>query len=54
MDLVAHEPAAWQTFPEALQKVTSDDVQRVASTYLVEQQRTTGWFVPRSEGEVNA
>jgi zinc protease len=49
MDLVAHEPAAWQTFPEALQRVTADDVQRVASTYLVEHQRTTGWFVPQNE-----
>jgi zinc protease len=46
MDLVAGDPAAWQTFPEALQKVTSDDVQRVASTYLAEDQRTTGWFNP--------
>src|SRR6202048_827143 len=48
MDLVARDPAAWQTFPEALQKVTSDDVQRVASTYLVENERTTGWFVPNN------
>src|SRR5207253_2648400 len=48
MDLVARDPAAWQTFPEALQKVTPDDVQRVASTYLVEHERTTGWFVPQN------
>jgi zinc protease len=46
MDLVANDPAAWETFPAALQQVTSDDLQRVASTYLVEQQRTTGWFMP--------
>jgi zinc protease len=46
MDLVAREATAWETFPEALQKVTADDVQRVAQTYLVERQRTTGWFVP--------
>src|SRR5438128_12006431 len=46
MDLVAHDPAAWQTFPDALQSVTSDDVQRVASTYLREKDRTTGWFIP--------
>jgi len=51
MNLVAHAPAAWETFPAALQKVTSDDVQRVASTYLVERQRTTGWFIP-GNGEV--
>jgi zinc protease len=49
MDLVAHEPAAWETFPDALQRVTADDVQRVASTYLVEHQRTAGWFVPQNE-----
>ena len=48
MDLVARGAAAWETFPEALQNVTSDDVQRVASKYLVEQQRTTGWFVPQN------
>jgi zinc protease len=46
MELVARDPAAWQTFPEVLQSVTSDDVQRVASTYLADTQRTTGWFKP--------
>jgi zinc protease len=50
MDLVARDPHAWETFPAALQAVTSDDVQRVASTYLVEDQRTVGWFVPRNNG----
>jgi len=48
MDLVARDPGAWETFPTALQEVTSDDVQRVASTYLIEDQRTVGWFVPRN------
>jgi zinc protease len=48
MDLVARDASAWQTFPRALQQVTSEDVQRVASTYLVEQQRTVGWFVPQN------
>ncbi len=46
MDLVARDAAAWETFPEALQNVTAEDVQRVASTYLGERQRTTGWFIP--------
>jgi zinc protease len=46
MDLVANDPGAWETFPKALQRVTSDDLQRVARTYLVEQQRTAGWFMP--------
>ncbi|HEY2593159.1 MAG TPA: insulinase family protein, partial [Chloroflexota bacterium] len=49
MDLVARDAAAWETFPEALQRVTAEDVQRVAQTYLVERQRTTGWFVPDNE-----
>jgi zinc protease len=46
MDLVARDPAAWETFPAVLQNVTSDDVQRVASKYLADNQRTTGWFKP--------
>jgi zinc protease len=46
MDLVANDPGAWEKFPTALQQVTSDDLQRVASTYLVERQRTAGWFMP--------
>ncbi len=50
MDLVANDPAAWETFPTALQQVTSDDLQRVAQKYLVEQRRTTGWFMP-TEGQ---
>src|SRR5438552_14519770 len=44
MDLVARDPAAWESFPEALQQVTAEDVQRVASAYLVDRQRTVGWF----------
>jgi predicted Zn-dependent peptidase len=53
MDLVARDPGSWETFPEAMQHVTSDDVQRVASTYLVEQQRTAGWFVPVPQNTSN-
>ena len=36
----------YQRFPEELAKVTPADVQRVAQTYLNEDQSTTGWFVP--------
>ena len=32
-----------------LAAVTSEDVQRVASTYLVREQQTVGWYVPESE-----
>jgi len=48
MDLVAGDAAGWETFPAALQSVTPEDVQRVANTYLVDQQRTTGWFLPEN------
>ena len=34
----------------ALRAVTAADVQRVAHTYLLEDQSTTGWFVPQPEG----
>lgn len=33
------------TLPKDVQKVTASDVQRVAQTYLVEDQSTVGWFV---------
>jgi zinc protease len=39
----------YQRFPEELAKVTPADVQRVAQTYLNEDQSTTGWFVPVGE-----
>jgi zinc protease len=31
---------------EAVQRVTAEDVMRVARTYLVEKRRTVGWFLP--------
>jgi zinc protease len=36
----------FSTFLEDLTTVTADDVWRVARTYLVETNRTVGWFVP--------
>lgn len=41
--------ASWrmyETFLENLEKVSKDDVQRVAKRYLAESNRTVGWFVP--------
>ncbi len=35
---------------EATQKVSAADIQRVANTYLNEDQSTTGWFVPAVPG----
>ena len=37
---------SYLTTDEAIGKVTAADVQRVANTYLLEDQRTTGWFIP--------
>jgi len=34
---------------EAVKKVTAADVQRVAKKYFSEDQRTTGWYIPRNE-----
>lgn len=34
------------TYPESVRRVTAAEVQRVAAKYLVEDQSTTGWFVP--------
>jgi zinc protease len=38
-------------FPDAVEKVTPADVQRVANVYLNEDQSTTGWFVPVAKGK---
>jgi zinc protease len=41
-------------FPDAVDKVTPQDVQRVARTYLNEDQSTTGWFVPVAKDKAGA
>lgn len=41
----------WKLYPTYLDRigrVTSDDVQRVAQTYLIEEARTVGWYVPQN------
>ncbi|MFQ6613770.1 MAG: M16 family metallopeptidase, partial [Fidelibacterota bacterium] len=40
----------YTTFLERIREVTPDDIQRVAKTYLVEDQSTTGIFIPESNG----
>ena len=35
---------------DELAQVTPDDVRRVAQTYLVEDRRITGWFLPTDPG----
>ncbi|MSU66484.1 MAG: insulinase family protein [Opitutus sp.] len=38
------------TMLEQIKKVTAADVQRVARAYFLEDQSTTGWFIPQTEG----
>lgn len=45
-DIAAGDWTRFVTFPEAIQKVTAKDVQRVARQYFVEDQSTVGWFIP--------
>jgi zinc protease len=36
---------------DAIQKVTVEDIQRVANTYFNEDQSTTGWFIPNASSD---
>ncbi len=36
----------YDTFLQNLERVTKEDIQRVAAKYLAETNRTVGWFVP--------
>ncbi len=36
---------------DLIKKVTAADVKRVANKYFVEDQKTTGWFIPQKPGE---
>jgi predicted Zn-dependent peptidase len=37
---------AFETYVEDLMRVTTEDIVRVARTYLTERNRTVGWFLP--------
>ena len=37
----------YSTFMDNIKKVSRKDVQRVAEKYLIEDQSTTGWFIPQ-------
>jgi zinc protease len=39
----------YYTLEDAVKKITAADVQRVAKKYFDEDQRTTGWYIPRNE-----
>ena len=44
--IAAGDWTLYVTEDDALKKVTAADVQRVAKKYLIEHNRTTGWFIP--------
>lgn len=44
--IAAGDWTLYVTLPEAISRVTSADVQRVAKAYLNDDKSTTGWFVP--------
>jgi zinc protease len=44
----------YHTLLEKLKTVTPADVQRVAKTYCLEDQGTTGWFIPQAEAPAKA
>jgi zinc protease len=45
-DISSGDWSQYVTFPKRVQQVTAKDVQRVAKTYLVEDQSTVGWMIP--------
>ncbi len=47
LDIVASYKM-YDTFLENLEKVSKDDIRRVASKYLAETNRVVGWFIPTS------
>ncbi len=53
-DIAVGDWTYFLTLPEKIKAVTVADVNRVARAYLVEDQSTTGWFVPVADGAVPA
>ncbi|MBI5771421.1 MAG: insulinase family protein [Verrucomicrobia bacterium] len=49
-DIAVGNWTLYSAMPEKLHAVTAADVNRVAKTYLLEDQSTTGWFIPVAEG----
>lgn len=50
---VLDRPERMETLFEEFASVTPEDLQRVARTYLTEENRTVGWFVPSETGAGN-
>lgn len=51
---VVDGPEAFETLLHRIERVTPDDVMRVATTYCREQNRTTGWYLPDAETDASA
>jgi zinc protease len=47
---VVDRPEALSSLAQAVDRITVDDVTQVARTYLVERNRTVGWYVPDPTG----
>ncbi len=43
---IIHDHSYLEAFPEKVDEVTADDIQRVARQYFVEDNRTVGWLIP--------
>jgi len=43
----------YTTFLEKIEKVTADQIQKIAKKYLIEEQNTTGWFIPKNKEAEN-
>jgi zinc protease len=49
-DIAVGDWSYYVTLPGMIKAVTAADVDRVAKAYLVDDQSTTGWFIPSNEG----
>lgn len=45
---------SYVTWPEAIQAVTAEQIREVAARYLIDRNRTTGWFVPVVKNRIGA
>jgi zinc protease len=50
--IAAGDWSLYYSLADSVKRVTSADVQRVAKKYFSEDQRTTGWYIPRNEAPV--
>ncbi len=51
---IIHDPEYLRTFPDRVDEVTSEDIQRVVSKYFVRENRTVGWLIAGEGGGAGA